>query len=125
MKKKPWFIVLSIFAFPPLVFSTLARITAFENENNICEQNSLKRKVLRDSIVLALTAIILPTVIILFASLTLLGLLTYVSTGNYLEATNLAYILMLICVYLCGVYATYKLVRWREKYIPHMLRRPR
>jgi len=118
MRKKPWYIWLSVPALLVLSFTTAGYVSRYEKVHNIgiFNSSSFYWKARGNSFLLILVVIMLP---LAFFMLIFLAAEYYAGRGSFFAI--LVNGIMLIFLYLSGVYATYRHVQWRERNIPHML----
>ena len=110
MKKKPWYIWLSFYAFIALAFNTMVRIT-FSESSSTHDKSSIK-------IGAHLCTIMFATL----GPLAMLSILLYNTPirDSWIPTTT---VLVFVYMYFAGVYATYSHVCWRDKNIPHLLKK--
>jgi len=116
-KMKPWYIWLSIFALATLCSDTSRRIKF--SGASIGDNFALSNKASVHSLKLIVLYIILP--IVLYGSMANILISRF---PGYPLLPEIVVTILLLLIYLMGVYATYKHIHWREANIPHLLNRP-
>jgi len=117
MKRKPWYIWLSLPAFVLLILDTGRRSVSYERKNKISvlDGKSVWFIFVGNAFALIFLLFIVPS--FLFTTLFRLN-----ETYWGIIGTTGAEVIDFIRVYLCGVYATYRHVQWRDKHMPHILK---
>lgn len=109
MSKKPWYIWLSIWAFPVLCFITVAQIVFGSKKVLIINEGhriNLWLRAILQFFFIGLVYIMLPML--------LLTILSVILSGLYPILATITNGIQLSAIYLLGVYATYKFDLWRK-----------